>query len=69
MARRVAGEEEKWAVQFFGMRGVAEDGVCGDPGDLVGVVEPAAGGAGKEAWGERVDSDSARAPLECEFAG
>jgi hypothetical protein len=43
--------------------------MCRDPGDLVGVVEPAAGGAGEEAWGERVDSDSAGAPLGCEFAG
>jgi hypothetical protein len=69
VARRVAGEEEKWAVQFFGTRGVTEDGMCRDPGDLVGVVELAAGGAGEEAWCERVDSDSAGAPLGCELAG
>ena len=43
--------------------------MCGDPGDLVGVVEPAAGGAREEAWGKRVDSDSAGTPLGCEFAG
>jgi hypothetical protein len=69
VARCVAGEEKKWAVQFFGARGVAEDGVCRDPCDLVGVVQPAAGGAGEEAWGERVDSDSGGAPSGGEFAG
>jgi hypothetical protein len=48
VARCVAGEETKWAVQF---------------------VQPAAGGAGEEAWGERVDSDSGGAPSGGEFAG